>query len=127
MYAATCLILGQSCAQNVNVCTSESQTVQVLSRVISVQLESSFIGSIRPIEEVVVDKVGLYAYPMQTHGRQQLYSWSTFQNALVVSVHLEHRTKIVHVHTPYKLVNKCPLLLRFKVRSGLQVMVFSNL
>lgn len=90
--------------------------VQVLSRVVSLQLESSFIGSIRSIDQVVVDKVGLYAYPLRTHGRQQLYSWSTFQNALVVSVRLEHRTKIVHVHTPYRLVNKCPLLLRFKVR-----------
>ena len=85
---------------------------------VSLQPESSFIGSIRAVDQVVVDKVGLYAYPLRTHGRQQLYSWSTFQNALVVSVHLEHRTKIVHVHTPYRLVNKCPLLLRFKVRTA---------
>jgi hypothetical protein len=88
---------------------------QALSRTVSIQLESSFIGSIKAIQQVVVDKVGLYAYALQTHGRQQVYAWSTFQNALVVSVHLEHRTKIVHVHTPYRLVNKCPLLLRFKV------------
>lgn len=99
-------------------CTQHPFTLQVLSRVISVQLESSFIGSIRAIGQVVVDKVGLYAYPLQAHNvRQQVYSWSTFQNALVVSVHLEHRRKIVHVHTPYRLVNMCPLLLRFKVCS----------
>jgi hypothetical protein len=82
---------------------------------VSIQLENSFIGSIRSIAQVVVDKVGLYAYPLQMHGRQQHRAWNAFQNALLVSVHLEHRTKIVHIHTPYKLVNRCPLLLSFKV------------
>lgn len=90
--------------------------MQVASRTVAVQLESSFIGSIRAIEHVVVDKVGVYAYPLQTCGNLLPHTDQSFQSALIVSVHLEHRTKVIGLQTPYRVLNKCDLPLQMKVR-----------
>lgn len=90
-------------------------SAQVASRTIAVQLESSFVGSIRAIEHVVVDKVGVYAYPLQSHGHQLAHTERSFQCALIASVHLEHRTKVVSLQTPYRISNKCALPLQVKV------------
>eukprot|EP00892_Ulva_mutabilis_P007518 jgi/Ulvmu1/5138/UM021_0155.1 len=89
----------------------------VAARTVAVQLDSSFIGTIKAIEHVVVDRVGHYAYPLHTHSQPVSQSNKTFQYALIVSVHLEHRTKVVSMQTPYRLSNKCGLALRMKLQT----------
>ena len=84
--------------------------MQVKSRTIAMQLDGTFLGSIRPIDKVVIDKVGLYAYPLHDEAE------SSFFNALVVDVQARRRTKLITVRTPYKLMNQSALPLQFKVR-----------
>lgn len=111
-----CIASWFSChAEFPRVHTIKNGTVQVTSRTVTIQLESSFIGSIKAIKHVVVDKVGVYTYPLQTHGQQVSQTRQPFQYAVVVSVHLDHRTKVVSIQTPYRLLNKCALPLQVKV------------
>lgn len=72
---------------------------------------------IRAIEDIVVDKVGIYAYPLKTQRHQMTQSDRYFHDALITSVHLEHRTKVVSLQTPYRLLNECALPLQMKVQT----------
>ena len=91
--------------------------MQVRSRTIAIQLEGSFVGSITAIEGIVVDKVGMYAYPLLRQSRRSSHqALRSFQNFLIVNVETERRTKTISVQTPYCLVNQSALALQFKVR-----------
>lgn len=94
--------------------------MQIKSRTMSIQLEGSTLGSVPPVERVIVDKVGMYAYPLQfsTLRRSQAPATSKpgFHNAAIVSVSSRRRTKLISVQTPYRLLNHTPLPLQFKVR-----------
>jgi hypothetical protein len=94
--------------------------MQVKSRTMSVQLEGRSLGSIPPINHMVVDKVGLYAYPLQDNtwhgGHASDAPQASFHNAVIVGVQSRRRTKVISVQTPYRLLNCSPLPLQFKVR-----------
>lgn len=62
-------------------------------RTISVQVE----GSVRPVHDVIVDKVGFYAFQANTVQEEVLQ--------LVMNVELHGRTKLLTVHSPVRLVN----------------------
>jgi hypothetical protein len=84
----------------------------------SLQLDVGFMVSIKPIEDVIVDKVGLYAYTLQGNSRAHaLDSRAGFYNAVIVDVRSIRRTKRISIQTPYRLVNQCHLPLQFKVQS----------
>lgn len=84
----------------------------------SIQLEGNFVGSITAIEHVVVDKVGLYAYSLHSNKRKSTTNSKGFQNALIVNIQTQRRTKVISVQTPYRLVNKSRMPLQFKVCSS---------
>ena len=83
----------------------------------SALLEGSDIGTIKLIEHIVIDKVGVYAYPLEDASRRLTSEGKvSFCNAVIVDVRPERRTKQISVQTPYKLVNNSALPLIFKVR-----------
>jgi hypothetical protein len=84
----------------------------------SIQLEGNFLGSIKAIDHVVVDKIGIYAYPLHSSSLRRSgmsANAGNFQNAVIVNIQAKRRTKAITVHTPYCLENRSSYPLQFKV------------
>jgi hypothetical protein len=84
----------------------------------SIQLEGNFLGSIKAIDHVVVDKIGMYAYPLRSSSDRRSSVAANpggFQNTVIVSIQARRRTKTITVHTPYSLENRSSYPLQFKV------------
>ncbi|CAG9462005.1 unnamed protein product [Pedinophyceae sp. YPF-701] len=77
----------------------------VLARTISMQVE----GQLNPLTNVVVDKVGTFAYEFDAGTRSDEHM------PVVVDVKLEDRTKMLSVHGPFCLLNETNTDLEFRV------------
>lgn len=85
----------------------------------SVQLEGHVLGALAPIDRVIVDKIGLYAYPLQRSRRVEARTRrAAFEQALVARVQTQRRTKVVTLHSLYCLENRSDQPLQFKVRAA---------
>ena len=83
----------------------------------SIQLDGHVLGALDPIRQVIVDKIGLYAYPLQRSRRVSAHTRSAaFEQVLMVHVHTQRRTKLVMLHSAYCLENRSDQPLQFRVR-----------
>jgi hypothetical protein len=92
--------------------------VQVSARAVAIQFEGFNLGQLTALHQVVIDKTGKFAYPLQAASRSGTLSMGGFQNSLIVEVQAFHRTKRIRLQTPYSLKNSTSLPVCFKVRSS---------